>query len=129
MTRPTIHLYTPAEADLVIKKGVTKTVALCKWLPGGTVYVWQPGDVAKMQIRSAPISQGGEVLAEFSTNGLAPKLFFDPSDNFLKWRLEKLTTAAWEWSSGYYDIDVAFASGDELTLLTGLLQAQLEITS
>ena len=74
---PTIHLWTPAEANLVLKQGVTKTVLLCRWLPGGvTPYVWQPGDSAKLQIRDAPIDQGGVVLAEFATTGSAPKLFY-----------------------------------------------------
>lgn len=126
---PEIHLYTPAQANLVIQQGVTKTVALCRWLPGGTTpYVWQPGDAAKLQIRDRPIAQGGSVLAEAATTGLAPKLFFDPADNFIKWRLVKTTSEAWLWQLGYYDLDVAFASGEELTLLAGQMRLLQQVS-
>jgi len=125
---PTIHLYTPAEANLVIKQGVTKIVHLCRWKPGGTTpYVWKPGNSAKLQIRDALIAQGGGVLAEFSTTGVTPKLFFDPSDNFLKWRLEKATSALWTWVTGYYDLDVTLNTGEEFTLLTGMIEQQLQV--
>lgn len=126
---PTIHLYTPARANLVVQQGVTKVVALCRWLPGGvTPYVWQPGDVARLQIRNATIDQGGIVLAEAATNGVAPKLFFDPGDNFIKWRLEKLTSAAWTWANGYYDLDVITGT-EELTLLTGLVELRKQVAA
>lgn len=127
---PTIHLWTPAEANLVIKQGVTKIVPLCRWLPGGTTpYVWQAGDQAKLQIRDRPIAQGGSVLAEAATTGPTPKLFFDPADNFIKWRLEKLTSAAWTWTAGFYDLDVIFAAtSEEVTLLTGTITLQQQVT-
>jgi hypothetical protein len=126
---PTIHLYTPAMANLVIQQGVTKVVALCRWLPGGvSPYVWQPGDVARLQIRDAAIAAGGVVLAGAATDGVAPKLFFDAGDNFIKWRLEKVTSAAWTWASGYYDLDVITGS-DELTLLTGLIEMRKQVAS
>ena len=126
---PTIHLWTPAEANLVLKQGVTKTVPLCRWLPGGsTPYVWQVNDSAKLQIRDAPIDQGGVILAEFSTLEGSPKLFFDGGDNFLKWRLEKATSAAWAWTNGYYDLDVIFAAtSEEITLLAGTLTLQQQV--
>ena len=127
---PTIHLFTPAQANLVLHQGVSKTVSLCRWLPGGTTpYVWQVGDSAKLQIRDAPIAQGGVVLAEATTTGLAPKLFFDGGDNFIKWRLEKTTSAAWAWTNGYYDLDVIFAAtSEEMTLLAGTITLQQQVS-
>lgn len=125
---PTIHLYTPAQANLVIQQGVSVTVSLCRWLPGGTTpYVWQLGDLARLQIRDAPISQGGVILAEASTNLAPPNLIFDPTDHFIKWRLEKQESADWMWTSGYYDLDVTIGS-DEMTLLTGTIELRRQVT-
>ena len=127
---PTIHLWTPAEANLVLKQGVTKTVPLCRWLPGGTSpYVWQPNDRAKLQIRDAPISAGGVVLAEFQTTGVSPALLFDAGDDYIKWKLNKAESAAWTWEFGYYDLDVFFAAtSEEITLLTGTITLQLQVS-
>lgn len=129
-TTPTIHLWTPAEANLVVKQGVTKTVPLCRWLPGGTTpYVWQAGDRAKLQIRDAPISAGGIVLAEFTTTGVNPALLFDAGDDYIKWKLNKAESAAWTWEFGYYDLDVFFnATSEEITLLTGTITLQLQVS-
>ncbi len=129
MAIPEIHLYTPAQANLVIQQGTTKTVPLCRWLPGGTTpYVWQSGDSAKLQIRDRRITQGGIVLAEFATTGTTPDLFFDPSDNFLKWRLRKTVSAAWTWATAYYELDARFANGDELTLMAGQIRLAQQVS-
>jgi hypothetical protein len=111
-----------ATLDLIIEQGATY-VREFRWLTDG-VPVNLTGYTAKMQVRETAAS--ADVLLEASTaNG---KIAIAADAGRVTITLSATETAALEWRSGKYDLELTSPSGTVYRLLKGYVEVSQEVT-
>lgn len=112
-----------ATYDFDIEQGATLLKPIV-WKDSTGSPVNLTGYTAKMQVRKSVSSQ--EVLLEMSTvNG---KLQLTPSTGTITMVFSAATTAAIDWRSGKYDLELTSADGTVTRLIEGEITVSREIT-
>lgn len=113
----------PAKLPLRIRQGATFRKHLLWKSPLG-VPIDLTGCVARMQVR--PEIESSTVLVELTTeNG---RILLGGVDGTLILELDPATTAAFDWDSGVYDLEIQHANGDVTALVFGAVSVRKEVT-
>lgn len=111
--------------NLCIDQGATFT-KLAMWKTGKKpgVPVDLTGCTARMQVRAK--QDAPDVLVELTTeNG---GIVLGGAAGTIALRIEAAATAAYEWRSGVYDLEIIFADGTVRRLMYGSVSVSLEVT-
>lgn len=114
-----------ANYSIVIDQGATVSRVFTWYQQDGVTPVNLTGFTAHMQVRDEP--QGaGNLLADYSTSG--GQIALGSTAGTITLTVPAATTAAYSFTSGYYDLHMTDSAGNVTCLLAGLFTVNPAVT-